>query len=121
MVLSIEAATEGEIEAFCREHPAWRRDGNALVRVESFVRYLEALDFIRHVGHLAEEHNHHPDLFLHYRKATVRYWTHKIGGISRGDIAMADKVEYLRRTLPFESAPPPAEAPPEPPHGLGRS
>lgn len=121
MVLSIEAATDEEIEAFCCAHPAWRRDGNALVRVEAFARYLEALEFIRRVGHLAEEHNHHPDLFLHFRKATVRYWTHKIGGISRGDLVMAGKVEHLRRTLPFESAPSPAEAPPKPPHGLSRS
>ncbi len=108
MVLSIEAATEAEVAQLCRDLPSWTRDGNALVRIESFARYLDALEFVYRVGQLAESRNHHPDLLLHYRRATVRYWTHKIGGISRGDIAMAREVEHLRATM--TSIAPPANA-----------
>lgn len=107
MVLSIEAATRGEIEALCARFPAWKEDGGALVRVETFARYLDALDFVHRVGLLAEERNHHPDLLLHFRTATVRYWTHKIGGISRGDLEMAEAVERLRAELGSGGAPAP--------------
>lgn len=99
MVLSIEAATETEIADFLKDHSSWTRDGDVLARVETFPRYVDALEFVYRVGQLAEEYNHHPDLFLHFRKATVRYWTHKINGISRGDIAMAARVDDLRLTL----------------------
>lgn len=99
MVLSIEAATEAEIAELLRDLPMWTRDGSALVRVEPFARYLDALEFVYRVGQLAEARNHHPDLLLHYRKTTVRYWTHKIGGISRGDITMAREVEALRASM----------------------
>jgi 4a-hydroxytetrahydrobiopterin dehydratase len=101
MVLSIEAVPAAEMDSLLARLPGWKVEGNALVRTESFPKYLDALEFIYRVGHAAEEANHHPDMIMNYRTVTVKYWTHKIGGISRGDIAMAGKVsEIFRQFLP---------------------
>lgn len=101
MVLSIEPVPAGEMNSILATLPGWRVEGAALVRTEQFPKYLDALEFVYSVGHAAEEANHHPDMIMNFRTVTVKYWTHKIGGISRGDVAMAGKVsEIFSRFLP---------------------
>ena len=95
MVLSIEAMTASGITELLEWLPAWKHEDKALVRVETFPTYLAALDFVHRVGLAAEENNHHPDIIMNFKKVTVRYWTHKIGGVSRGDAMMARKVEEI--------------------------
>jgi 4a-hydroxytetrahydrobiopterin dehydratase len=101
LALSIEPVPSGELNSIPAQLPGWKIEGNALVRTETFPRYLDALEFVYQAGQAAEEANHHPDMIMNFRTVTVRYWTHKIGGISRGDVAMARKVsEIFSRFLP---------------------
>ncbi|MEK8023053.1 MAG: 4a-hydroxytetrahydrobiopterin dehydratase [Candidatus Hydrogenedentota bacterium] len=95
MVLSVEALTESQIAEALQWLPEWAYEDKAISRVETFPTYLQALDFVQRVGRNAEEHNHHPDIIMNYKKVTVRYWTHKIGGVSKGDVLMAGKVESI--------------------------
>lgn len=95
MVLSVEALSEAQIADTLKSLPQWKCEDKALVRVETFPTYLVALDFVQRVGRCAEENNHHPDIIMNYKKVTVRYWTHKIGGVSKGDAIMAGKVEAI--------------------------
>ena len=44
----------------------------------SFKNFKEALDFTVKVGELAENQDHHPDIFLTWGKVKVTIWTHKI-------------------------------------------
>lgn len=97
MVLSIEPVPEDELAAALARLPGWRRDGKAIVLTEAFPKYLEALDFVYRVGLAAEEANHHPDILMNFRNVTVRYWTHKIDGVSRGDLIMAARVSEILR------------------------
>ena len=58
-----------------------------------FDDFRQALDFTIQVGELAEEQNHHPDIFLAWGKVRVTIWTHKIDGLTESDFVFAAKVD----------------------------
>ncbi len=60
-----------------------------------FKDFKQALEFTNKVGQLAEEQNHHPDIYLTWGKVRVRIWTHKIGGLHENDFILAAKIEQL--------------------------
>jgi len=88
-----------EQQALLRELPDWsvfELDGEPqLKRVFKFRNFIEALAFANQVGDLAEAENHHPALLVEWGKVTVRWWTHKIGGLHRNDFIMAARTSEL--------------------------
>jgi len=60
-----------------------------------FKDFKEALDFTNKVGMLAEEQNHHPDIYLSYGKVKIILWTHKIDGLTESDFIFAAKVDEV--------------------------
>jgi 4a-hydroxytetrahydrobiopterin dehydratase len=60
-----------------------------------FDDFRDALEFVYDVGELAEEEGHHPDIFLEYGAAEVKFWTHKIDGLHEADFVMAAKVDEI--------------------------
>ena len=59
----------------------------------SFKNFKEALDFTIKVGELAENQDHHPDIFLTWGKVIVTIWTHKIDGLTESDFIFAAKTD----------------------------
>lgn len=91
---------EGEaLDALAAELGAdWRVvDGHHLEKEYRFPNFVTALDFVNRVGGMAEEQNHHPDLFLAWGRVVVRIWTHKIDGLTESDFVFAAKAETLHR------------------------
>ncbi len=92
--------TEAEIEALKPQVPDWEivtRDGvDQLERVFAFDDFAAALAFTTRVGELAEREGHHPVITTEWGKVTVRWWTHKIGGLHENDFIMAAKTDRLR-------------------------
>lgn len=91
---------EGEaLDALAEELGAgWRVvDGHHLEKEYRFPNFVTALDFVNRVGEMAEEQNHHPDLFLTWGRVVVRIWTHKIDGLTESDFVFAAKAETLHR------------------------
>ncbi|MBI3013399.1 MAG: 4a-hydroxytetrahydrobiopterin dehydratase [Elusimicrobia bacterium] len=91
----MEALNPQEIEERIKALPNWKIENNALFRSQTFPNYLDALEFVYKVGHAAEEADHHPDIFMNYKRVTVRYWTHRANGVTELDFRMAEKVEKL--------------------------
>ena len=58
-----------------------------------FPNFSEALDFTNHIGHIAEQEGHHPDIFLSWGKVKLSIWTHKIDGLTRSDFILASKCD----------------------------
>ena len=58
-----------------------------------FKNFKEALDFTIKVGELAENQDHHPDIFLTWGKVKVTIWTHKINGLTESDFIFAAKTD----------------------------
>ena len=67
----------------------WNEVDGALERTFELPSFAEALAFVQRVGELAEAENHHPDIAIHYRRVTLRWWTHTAGGITDRDRALA--------------------------------
>ena len=59
----------------------------------SFKNFKEALDFTVKVGELAENQDHHPDIFLTWGKVKVTIWTHKIDGLTESDFIFVAKTD----------------------------
>ena len=84
------ARLEGELGS------GWRVvDGHHLEKEYTFPDFATALSFINRVGAMAEEQNHHPDLYFTWGKARVTIWTHKIDGLTESDFVFAAKTEAL--------------------------
>jgi len=64
-----------------------------------FRDFREALKFVNHVGGLAEEQGHHPDIFLAWGRVDVTIWTHKINGLTESDFILAAKVDQLATAI----------------------
>ncbi len=76
--------------------PGWRVvDGHHLEREFKFKDFRTALDFTNRVGALAEQQNHHPDIYLAWGKVKLTLWTHKIDGLTESDFVFAAKASRL--------------------------
>ena len=53
---------------------------------------------------MAEEQDHHPDIFLAWGRVKVTIWTHKIDGLAESDFVFAAKTEVLTRHCQSKSA-----------------
>jgi 4a-hydroxytetrahydrobiopterin dehydratase len=74
---------------------SWTEVDDALERTFELPTFPEALAFVNRVGELAEAENHHPDIAIHYRQVTLRWWTHTAGGITDRDRDLAEKSSRL--------------------------
>lgn len=93
------ALTATQIIAKLVDHPGWQLDGDdaniAIQKTYHFANYLETMGFVNAVAFIAERHNHHPDMSVHYNRCVVRFNTHDVGGISATDFACASEVDAL--------------------------
>jgi 4a-hydroxytetrahydrobiopterin dehydratase len=89
----------GDYSALLQQLPGWRVENIAqvpqLIKVFTFKNFVDALAFTNDVGGLAEEYDHHPALTTEWGRVTVRFWTHKIGGLHRNDFILAAKTDAI--------------------------
>ena len=64
-----------------------------------FPDFVNALNFVNRVGALAEEVNHHPDLWLRWGEVRISIWSHVIDGISETDVVFAARVERIFKAM----------------------
>ncbi len=72
-------------------------DEHHLEKEYRFKNFLAALAFANLVGELAEEQNHHPDIFFTWGLVRLTIWTHKIDGLTESDFVWAAKADRLQR------------------------
>jgi 4a-hydroxytetrahydrobiopterin dehydratase len=66
-----------------------------LVRVFPFKRYLDGVAFANQIAALADQQDHHPSLLIEWRRVTVSWFTHSIGGLHRNDLIMAARTDQI--------------------------
>jgi 4a-hydroxytetrahydrobiopterin dehydratase len=93
------ALSAPEIVANLAEIQGWTLDGDggnvAIQKIFHFAHYLETMSFVNAVAFIAERHDHHPDMSVHYGRCVVRFNTHDVKGISITDIECAMEIEAL--------------------------
>ncbi len=75
--------------------PGWAVEGAKIEKTFPFKTYKDGLVFAVAVGHLADRLDHHPDLFVGYRKVRVASSTHTVDGLSPFDLELAKRIEGL--------------------------
>jgi 4a-hydroxytetrahydrobiopterin dehydratase len=74
----------------------WRVvEGHHLEKEYTFSDFSGALQFVNRVGEMADEQDHHPDIYLAWGRARVEIWTHKIDGLTESDFVFAARCEAL--------------------------
>jgi len=76
--------------------PAWRRQGDAIVRTFQFPDFLVAMAFVNQVASLAEAAAHHPDIDIRWNRVTLLLTTHDASGLTEKDFSLARHIDALR-------------------------
>ena len=71
------------------------QDDMSIQRAYSFANFAEALTFVNQAGEICETEGHHADFSLRWGAATVKIWTHDVGGLTRSDFILAAKIDQL--------------------------
>ncbi len=88
--------TSKEINNRIKEISGWEYLENQIGKEFQFKDFSEALNFVNKVGAIAEEMNHHPDIFLHsWNKVKITVSTHDKGGVTENDFQLAKKINDL--------------------------
>ena len=90
--------TLDDIESALASLPGWKREGMELVKTYRFSSYLDGIHFVSHLGELAEEMDHHPEMLVGWRKVTLRTTTHSEGGLTQKDVTLAQAAEDCSQT-----------------------
>ena len=94
-------ATPAEVAEYLTQTPGWQvtHEDNLdkLSKTYFFKDWNEAIAFTNQIGELAEAEGHHPAILTEWGRVTVKWWTHKIGGLHKNDFVMAAKSEELAR------------------------
>ncbi|OGM29946.1 hypothetical protein A2630_03860 [Candidatus Woesebacteria bacterium RIFCSPHIGHO2_01_FULL_44_10] len=72
-------------------------DNDSKIKKEfEFEDFSHAVAFINKVADLAEEEDHHPNIYLYdYKKVRIELWTHKIRGLHKNDFILAAKIDEI--------------------------
>ena len=93
--------TQAELHKKIKElTPNWKMGENErgipfIERVKHATKYMEGIEFVNKVAQAAESNNHHPDIFINYKRISIKYWTHSAGGVTLADVQMAQKIDFL--------------------------
>lgn len=75
-------------------------DGHHLEKTFRLRDFAAALDLVNRIGAIAEEQDHHPDIFLAWGQVRVCVWTHTIDGLAEGDFVLAAKCDAAFAAMP---------------------
>jgi 4a-hydroxytetrahydrobiopterin dehydratase len=91
------AETLGDDEISSRLRPlAWEREGDEIVREWRLDNFAEAIAFVNKVADVAEDANHHPDIFVHgWNKVRLALTNHAAGGLTDADFVVAARFDEL--------------------------
>lgn len=88
--------TETEIaERLSRLQEGWEVQEDFINKEYEFDNFADALAFVNRVGAIAEEADHHPDIFFGWGYAEIAITTHDAGGLTQKDFDLAAKIDKL--------------------------
>jgi len=96
--MALRALTAGEVKEQVGQVAPWAYDsddGGRIVRDVELSSFSKALEFINSVGEIAEEMDHHPEIYNVYNKVSFALMTHSVDGISRLDFELARRIEEI--------------------------
>jgi len=75
----------------------WKTKNKKLEKEFTFQNFVECIEFVNRIVPLAEQMDHHPDIFIHsYKKVNILLFTHSEGKITKLDYELAEQIDKLR-------------------------
>lgn len=87
--------SDKEIKTLMPTVPGWSLKGKTLEREFVLLDFVQAMNFVNGVAEVANRLDHHPDIFIYYNKVRLGITTHKAGGLTEEDFALARQLNRL--------------------------
>jgi 4a-hydroxytetrahydrobiopterin dehydratase len=75
--------------------PEWKLGEDVISREFRFENIRGSMAFAEKVVDLAEEQDHHPDIYISFNYVTLVLTTHKVGGLTQSDFTLAQAIDRL--------------------------
>ncbi len=90
------ALNDQEISALLQALPAWQLENQRISRTFEFKNYYRTMAFVNAIAYVFHAEDHHADLLVTYKRCTVTFQTHSVGGaLSENDFICAAKVDAI--------------------------
>jgi 4a-hydroxytetrahydrobiopterin dehydratase len=91
---------KSQIHKYLKKVDGWDVKSNEdknffLIKDFKFKNFKESQLFANKVGNIAEEENHHPDIFFGWGYCKVKIFTHAIKGLAESDFILAAKIDKI--------------------------
>ncbi len=94
--MDVQRLNEQEIaERLAKLEEGWEVQDDFINKEYEFENFTEALAFVNQVGAIAEEADHHPDIFFGYGYAEIAITSHDAGGLTERDFELAAQIDKL--------------------------
>ena len=57
--------------------------------------FVEAMAFVNRLAEVAEEMNHHPDIYIRWNTVMLALWTHTSGSVTDKDRDLAKRIDAI--------------------------
>ena len=89
-----------EIHKYIKKIDGWEVKSNEdksfyLIKDFKFENFMKSQNFVRQVGDIAEQENHHPDISFGWGYCKVKIFTHAIKGLAESDFILAAKIDKI--------------------------
>lgn len=85
--------SDSTLRGLTARYPRWHIVDDALEAEFAFNSYMAEIDFVQRVAQVAEEMNHHPDIFIGENKVRLLVCDHKEHAITLDDVRFIERVE----------------------------
>lgn len=91
-----EALSDAAISEALEMLEGWEREGDKLVKTFETGTYPQGLAFATAAGMVADGFNHHPDIFIGWKKVRLEFTTHDAGHkITEWDVKVAKAINQI--------------------------
>jgi 4a-hydroxytetrahydrobiopterin dehydratase len=70
-------------------------DERAITKTWALASFDDAVTLFNQIAKLANDQNHHPDVWSSYTQLRVRLWTHDADGLTDKDFTLAKAIDQL--------------------------
>ncbi len=93
---NVQKLTPEGIEDLLKQVHGWKVENGRLQKEYKFKRYPDQ-DFVDKLIEIANQQNHHPEIYLSWGKARVEIYTHVVNGLTDNDFILAAKYDAIRK------------------------
>ena len=87
--------SDEQIKDRLAEVKGWTRDGDTIRKQYTLGGFPDAIAFVTRLAFDAEAADHHPDIFINFKRVMIAFTTHSEGGLTQKDFDGARMVDAL--------------------------